>query len=63
MEMIVPLWRESFNPIRQLTLSRILAMESNADRGQHADIQWLWHHMEVADVTVQMARRPTGTWR
>lgn len=48
-------WRDWNNPLKGLTLSRIIAMEDAADRGQNADVQWLWHHMARSDVTVQAA--------
>ena len=51
----LPLWREYYNPLRGLTIARIVAMEDAADRGQYADLQWLWRHMEPADVTVSAA--------
>ena len=36
-------------------MSRIVAMEDTSERGQHADLQWFWQHMERTDVTVQAA--------
>ncbi len=48
-------WRDWYNPLKGLTMSRIVAMEDAADRGQFADLQWFWHHMERTDVTVQAA--------
>ena len=51
----LPSWREYYNPLRGLTLARLRAMEDAADRGQWADLQWFWHHMEQTDVTVQSA--------
>lgn len=48
-------WRDWYNPLKGLTVSRIVAMEEAAERGQHADVQWFWHHMERTDVTVQAA--------
>ena len=51
--------REFYNPIRGLSLSRLVALEDQAERGQHADLQWFYYHMEKADVTIlaAMARR------
>lgn len=49
-------WRDWYNPLRGLTLARLLAMEDQADRGEFADLQWLWHHMGRVDVTIQAAR-------
>ena len=48
-------WRDWYNPLRGLTMARVVSMEDAAERGQHADLQWFWHHMERADVTVQAA--------
>ena len=52
-------WRDWYNPLKGLSVARIVAMEDAADRGQHADLQWFWRHMELVDVTIQaaMARR------
>lgn len=47
--------RDHYNPLRGLTLSRIVAMEEAAERGDVADLQWFWHHMEDTDVTVGAA--------
>ncbi len=48
-------WRDRYNPLRGLTLARIVAMEDAADQGQPADLQWLWHHMELVNETVPAA--------
>ncbi len=48
-------WRDHYNPLRGLTVARIVAMEDAAELGQHADLQWLYHHMERVDVTIQAA--------
>lgn len=50
-----PSWRDDYNPLRGLSVQRIVAMEEAAERGDHADLQWLWRHMENTDVTVQTA--------
>ena len=47
--------RDSYNPLRGLSLARIVAMEEAAARGEMADIQWLWRHMQDTDVTVASA--------
>jgi hypothetical protein len=48
-------WRDWYNPLKGLSMSRIVAMEDTAERGQFADLQWFWSHMERTDVTVQAA--------
>ncbi len=48
-------WRDWYNPLKGLTMSRIVSMEDAAERGQPSDLQWFWQHMERTDVTVQAA--------
>lgn len=47
--------RDWYNPLKGLTMSTIVAYEDTAERGQYADLQWLWRLMELTDVTVQAA--------
>lgn len=47
--------REQYNPLPSLSMARIVAMEDQARRGQFADLQWLYHHMEESDATIQAA--------
>lgn len=48
-------YRDQYNPLRGLNMSRIVAMEEDADRGNWSDVQWFWHHMMQTDVTVASA--------
>jgi len=50
-----PNWRDHYNPLRGLTMSRIVTMEEAADRGDLSDLHWFWHHMIQTDVTVASA--------
>ncbi len=50
-----PSFRDHYNPLRGLTMSRIVGMEEAAQRGDMADLQWFWHHMAETDVTVASA--------
>ena len=50
-----PSWRENYNPIRGLTMTRLVGLEDSADRGQPGDLQWFYYHMERSDVTIQAA--------
>jgi hypothetical protein len=36
-------------------MARQVAMEDSAERGQYDDLQWFYHPMERADVTIQAA--------
>lgn len=47
--------RDGYNPLRGLTMTRIVAMEEAAGRGDIVDLQWFWHHMIQTDVTVAAA--------
>ena len=47
--------RDWYNPLKGLAMSRIVAYEDAAERGQYADLEWLWRLMEQTDVTVQAA--------
>lgn len=51
----LPNWRDQYNPLRGLTLNRIIAMEDQAERGEWADLQFYWHHMEGVDSIVRSA--------
>ena len=48
-------WRDFYNPIRGLTMARLVAMEDQAERGQYADLQWFYYFMEKTDVTIMSA--------
>ena len=51
----IPGWRDQYNPLRGLTMSKIVAWEDAAEMGDYADLHWFWHHMEQTDVVVQGA--------
>ena len=51
----IPKWREYSNPLAGLTVARLNAIHSLADRGQHAASQWLYRFAAQADVTLQAA--------
>jgi phage gp29-like protein len=48
-------WRDHYNPLRGLSMARMVYMEEAANRGDHADVQWFWDHMVQTDVTVAAA--------
>ena len=48
-------WRDYYNPIKGLTMARLISMEDQAERGQYADLQWFYYFMERSDVTVMSA--------
>lgn len=42
-------WRDGYNPLRGLTLARAVALQEAYNRGEMADLQWLYYHIEQAD--------------
>jgi phage gp29-like protein len=54
------LWREYVNPLRGLTMERIVSLIEQGERGAFADLQWFYQAMERSDAiiaTVLMRRR------
>jgi len=42
-------WREYVNPLRGLTLERIVSLIEQGERGAFADLQWFYQTMERSD--------------
>ncbi len=42
-------WRDAYNPLRSLTISRAISLQEAYNRGEMADLQWLYAHIEQAD--------------
>lgn len=42
-------WRENYNPLRGLVLSRVVSLLEEGERGQYADLQWLYRFVEKRD--------------
>ncbi len=36
-------WREFYNPLRGLNLPRLVSILEAGERGQYADLQWLYY--------------------
>ncbi len=45
-------WREYYNPLRGLTIPRMVNLLEAGERGQYADLQWMYHYMERSDPMV-----------
>ncbi len=48
-------WRDHFNPLRGLALSRIVGLLEAGERGDYPDLQWFYHFMERSDEVIQAA--------
>ena len=42
-------WRDAYNPLRGLSMPRLVSLLEAGERGQYADLQWLYHYMERSD--------------
>jgi phage gp29-like protein len=42
-------WREFYNPLRGLSLPKLVSLMEAGERGQYADLQWLYYYMERSD--------------
>ena len=45
-------WRDAYNPLRGMTLPRLVAMLEAGERGDFADLQWFYHYMERSDAMI-----------
>ena len=46
------LWRDSYNPLRGLTIARAVALLEEGERGAYADLQWTYRYIEMQDATL-----------
>jgi len=42
-------WRDAYNPLRSLTIARAVALQEAYNRGEMAELQWLYAAIEQAD--------------
>jgi hypothetical protein len=42
-------WREYYNPLRGLVLPKLVSLLEAGERGQYADLQWMYYYMERSD--------------
>ena len=45
-------WREYCNPLRGLSLQRLMSLLDAGERGEYSDLQWLYHFMEKSDPVI-----------
>jgi phage gp29-like protein len=45
-------WRDAYNPLRGMSLPKLLSLLDAGERGQYADLQWFYHYMERSDAMV-----------
>ena len=42
-------WRDFYNPLRGLSLPKLVSLLESGERGQLADLQWMYYCMERSD--------------
>ena len=42
-------WREYYNPLRGLSIQKMVSLLEAGERGQYADLQWCYYYMERSD--------------
>lgn len=45
-------WRDQWNPLRGLTMARAIQLLEAGERGEFADLQWLYRFIEMTDPTL-----------
>jgi len=45
-------WRDQYNPLRGMSLPKLVSLLDAGERGQYADVQWFYHYMERSDAMV-----------
>lgn len=46
------LWRDHYNPLRSLTITRVVSLLEDGERGAYADVQWTYRYIEMQDATL-----------
>lgn len=46
-------WRQQYNPLRALSITRIVGMLEQNEYGYHAELQWLYRFIEKRDATLR----------
>jgi phage gp29-like protein len=45
-------WRDQYNPLRGLSLPKLVSLLESGERGAYADLQWFYHYMERTDAMI-----------
>jgi len=45
-------WRDQYNPLRGLSLPKLISLLETGERGAYADLQWFYHYMERSDAMI-----------
>ncbi len=45
-------WRDAYNPLRGMSLPKLVSLLEAGERGAYADLQWFYHYMERSDAMI-----------
>ena len=45
-------WRDNYNPLRGLSVPKLVSLLEAGERGQYADLQWFYYYMERSDAMI-----------
>ncbi|MFA7257235.1 MAG: DUF935 family protein [Kiritimatiellales bacterium] len=45
-------YRDSQNPLRGLSMQRLVGLQESGERGEYADLQWFYYYMERSDAMI-----------
>lgn len=45
-------WRDAYNPLRGMSLPKLISLVEAGERGTYADLQWFYHYMERSDAMI-----------
>lgn len=52
----VNLWRQAYNPLRALSMTKVVTMLDQAEQGYYADLMWLYRYIEKRDATLRSVK-------
>jgi hypothetical protein len=50
-------WRQQYNPLRGLTIRKAISLLEEGDRGQYANLEWLYRSIEKREATLRGLKR------
>jgi len=54
---IMEIWRAGYNPLRRLTIARVVQLLEAGERGEYANLTWFFRFIEKRDATLRALKR------
>ncbi len=45
-------WRDNYNPLRGMSMPKLISLLEAGERGEYADLQWFYYYMERSDAMI-----------